>query len=185
MSLTKNVRLAGGLTYAIGPSEAAAAEVAEGTFGTTNLAEALGLTEGFSELGQFVYSATAEGRTGEEPNENSAIDLDGEPGLIYSGPSGVAFNIGFGNIDISEGTIAPEATDKVTVALMVNNDIVAFADEGYVTEIDTEVAYEMNLENGTYVVLQESDVVRLALIGGGQEVTDIDVDTAGSLWIVG
>ena len=185
MSLTKNVMIRGGLAYAITPAEAAAAETAEGTFGTTNLAESLALTEAFTELGLFTYSATAEGRTGEEPDESSAIDLDGEPGLIYTGPSGVAFNIGFGLLNVAEGTIAPEATDSVTAALMVNNEIVAFSDEGYVNEIDTEVAAEFNLENGTYVVLMESDVVRLALIGGGQEVTDWDVDTAGSLWIVG
>lgn len=185
MSLTHNTRLAGGLAYGIATSEAAAAETAEGTFGTDNLAEALALTEAFSELGQFIYSATAEGRTGEVANADSAIDLDGEPGLIYSGPSGAAFNIGFNNVDVLEGTIAGEATDSVVVALMVNNEIVAFADEGYTAEIDTGTAVEFNLENGTYVVLQESDVVRLALIGGGEEVTDWDIDTVGNLYVVG
>lgn len=184
MTITNNVMIRGGLTYAIAPAEALAAETAEGTFGTTNLAESLALIEGFTELGQFVYSATAEGRTGEEPDETSAIDLDDEPGLIYRGASGVAFTIGFDNIDITEGTIAPEATDSVVVALMVNNAILGFSDEGY-TNLTGEAVHEHNLENGTYVVLQESDVVRLALIGDGDEVTDTDVDTAGSLWIVG
>jgi len=184
-SLTHSTKLGGSPAYAIAPAEAAAAETAEGTFGTDNLAEALALTEGFQELAFFVYSATAEGRTGEVANADSAIDLDGEPGVIYSGPSGSAFNIGFTLLNVAEGTIAGEATDSVTAALMVNNEIVAFADEGYVNEIDTETAAEFNLENGTYVVLQESDVVRLALIGGGEEVTDWDVDTAGSLYIIG
>ena len=185
MSLTRNTRLGGAPAYAFAPTEAAAAETAEGTFGTTNLAEALALTEGFQELAFFVYSATAEGRTGEVPNAQSAIDLDGEPGIIYSGPSGVAFTVGFTLLNVMEGTIAGEATDSVTAAVMVNNEIVAFCDEGYVNELDTEVAVEFNLENGTYVVLQEGDVVRLALIGGGEEVTDWDVDTAGSLYIIG
>jgi hypothetical protein len=185
MTITNSTKLSGGLAYAIAPAEAAAAETAEGTFGTNNLAESLALTEGFTELADFTYSATAEGRTGEVADANSAIDVDAEPGLIFTGPSGSSFQMGFRNIDVSEGTIAPEATDSVTAALLVNNEIVAFADEGYVSEIDTGIATEFNLENGTYVTLQESDVVRLCLVGGGEEVADWDVDTAGSVWING
>lgn len=183
MTITKNVRLAGGVAYAIGPTEAAAAETAEGTLNTSNLAESLALTEAFMELGFFTYSATAEGRTGEVAVNGN--DVDDEPGLIYTGPSGVAFNIGFTLLNVAEGTIAPEATDEVTAVLFVNNTIVGFADEGFVSEVDTETAVEFNMENGTYVVLMEGDVVRLGLLGSGDETADWDVDTAGSLYIVG
>lgn len=171
MTLT-NSRSFKSTPYSIAVAEAAAAEVAEGVFGTDNVAEALALTEGYDETGDWVYSATAEGRTGEVAV--NGIDLDGEPGLIYSGPAGGAVGVTIEEVDIAEGTIAPEATDSVTLALTLNNDIVAYADEGYVSELDTETAAEMNLS--TYVGnLQPGDVLRVALIGGGEETMDVDV----------
>lgn len=175
----------GGLTYAIITAEAAAAEVAgEGAFGTNNLAESLGLTEGYAEMGDFIYSATAEGRTGEVADAASAIDVDDEPGLIYTGPSGRVFNLSFTNVDISEGTIAPEATDTATIAVLVNNKIVGLADEGYAA-LTGEATHEMNLEAGVMVPLTTLDVVRLVLIGDGTETNDVDIAVAGGLVISG
>jgi hypothetical protein len=167
--------------YLITTTEAAAAETAEGVFGTANLAESLALTEGYSELGDWTYSATAEGRTGEVAV--SGIDLDGEPGLIYSGPAGGAVRVTCRDLDVAEGTIAPEAADSVVAALFLNNDIVAFADEGYTAELDTEAAVEFNFD--TYVGgLQVGDVLRLGLVGGGEEVSDWDVAVATRLKVV-
>jgi hypothetical protein len=179
MSLTNN-RSFHVSEYQIAVAEAAAAEVAEGVYGTANTGEALALTEAYSEIGNWVYSATAEGRTGE--TAVNGLDFDGEPGLIYTGPPGAAVGITVEEVDIAEGTIAPEATDTVTLAVMLNNTVVAFADEGFVTELDTETAAEMNMS--TYVGgLQTGDVIRIALIGGGEETMDVDV-TPGNVYIV-
>lgn len=170
MTLTHSTKLVG-TPYSIIATEAAAAETAEGVLGTDNTAEALALTEAYVETGDFVYSATAEGRTGEVAV--AGVDLDGEPGLIYSGPSGVAYRVSIAGLDVSEGSIAPEATDSVTAALYQNNTVVAFADEGFVSEIDTGTAVAFNFD--TYVSLTEGDVLRLGLLGGGEEVADWDV----------
>ena len=177
MTLSHHIGLRG-TPYSIIVTEDAAQETAEGTFGTDDLASSLDLTEAYVETGNFVYSATAEGRTGEVANAESAIDLDATPGLIYNGPSGVGYAITIAGLDVSEGTIAPEATDRVTAALMVNNEILAFADEGYVAELDTETAVAFNI--ATYAALTEGDVVRVALIGGGEEVSDWDVAVGGT-----
>lgn len=179
MTLNHHTRLEA-TDYSITTTEAAAAETAEGALGTANTAEALALTEGYSELGDWVYSATAEGRTGEVAV--AGIDLDGEPGLIYNGPAGAHVRVAFKNLDISEGTIAPEAGDSVTAAVMLNNTVVAYADEGFVAEIDTEAAVEFNCD--TIVgPLQPLDVIRLALVGGGEETADWDVDAVTQLRI--
>lgn len=161
--------------YSIAVAEAAAAETAEGTYGTDNTAEALALTEGYDETGDWLYSATAEGRTGE--TAVNGLDVDGEPGLIYSGPVGNVVRVTLQDLDISEGSIAPEAGDSVVAAIMLNNTVVAFADEGFTNEIDTGIAVEFNID--TLVgPLSESDVLRVALIGGGEEVADWDVAPA-------
>ena len=179
----KNLGLEG-LAYAIVTTEAAAAETAgEVVLGTGNPAEALAVTEGWAEMGDFIYSATAEGRTGEVADGATAIDVDDEPGLIYTGPSGVAFTLKFKDIDVAEGTIAPEAADSCVIAAVVNNTILAFSDEGY--SAPEEAAVEHNLESGTYAVLTEGDVVRLAVIGDGAELDDWDLDVAGSLMVIG
>lgn len=160
--------------YTITMAEAAAAETAaEG-------AEALAMTENTStaESGDWIYSATAEGRTGEVAV--NGIDLDGEPGLIYSGPEGGAVSVLVDGLDISEGTIAPEATDTVTVGVFLNNTLVATANEGFVA-LTGEATHEMNVE--TYVGgLTAGDVLRVGLIGGGEETVDTDV-TPGNVKI--
>lgn len=174
----------GGASYSIIATEAVAAETAEGTLGSTNLSEALALTEAYVETGSFIYSATAEGNGGEVADPATAADMDDEPGLIYSGPSGRQFHLTFANIDITEGTIAPEATDTVTVGIAVNNKAVLLADEGYVA-LTAETIHEMNGEAGVYVNLNESDVVRLMLLGSGSEVIDTDIAVGGSVIISG
>lgn len=170
-------------------TEAAAAETAEGVAGTANLAEALALeaivpVDGVLPLegGTLEYNATAEGRTGEVAVGGN--DLDEEPGLVWGGPAGVFahLQVRVTNLDILEGTIAPEDTDTVTAAVFVNNDIVAFADEGYVGEIDVATAVEFNID--TIVSVTEGDVIRIALVGGGEEAADWDVDNAAGEWSI-
>lgn len=173
MTLASHVKLKS-TPYSVAVAEAAAAETAEGTVGTSNLAEALALTEGYDETGDFIYSATAEGRTGEVAVDGN--DVDGEPGLIYSGPTGTQVRLEIEDLDVAEGTIAPEAGDSVVAALLQNNTIIAYADEGYTAELDTETAVEFNI--ATTVTLTEGDVVRVALLGGGEEASDWDVAPA-------
>ena len=155
----------------------AAAVVAEG--GEAMAMETSNETAAF-ESGDWTYSATAEGRTGEVAV--NGIDLDEEPGIIYTGPVGNAVRVQFKNLDVAAGLIAPEAADTATAAVFLNNDVVAFADEGFVAELDAETV-EFNVD--TYVGgLRTNDVIRVGLIGGTEETLDLDVAEGGSLDIV-
>jgi hypothetical protein len=168
MSLTNNRGLKVS-DYSIATTEAAAAET------VAEAGEALGLTEGYSELGDWIYNAAAEGRTGEVAVTYGtiSIDVDAEPGLVYSGVEGGAVSVSVEEVDITEGTIAPEATDTVTLALLLNNTIVAYADEGFVA-LTGETVHEMNMH--TYIGgLQPGDVLRLAVIGNTEETVDVDI----------
>lgn len=182
MTLTSNNALAVS-TYLIDFTEDAEAEVVEGTGQSLALEEATGLTE----AGDFIYSATAEGRTGEVAGAQG-YDFDDAPGLIYSGPNGALVRVGFNDLDIVEtNDEAPEATDTWTTALFVNNDVVVLCDEGWFAEIDTETAIETNIENGAAVTLQEGDVVRAVLLNaeGAEDDQTVDVAEGGRLYIVG
>lgn len=132
--------------------------------------------------GDWSYSATAEGRTGE--TAVNGVDLDLAPGIIYAGPSGASVRVQIKDFDIDEGTINGGATDTVTLALYVNNDQVATADEGFVTELEVEAVLEFNLD--TYVgPLQELDVLRVAYFQGSENAElDLEVLNTGSLNIV-
>ena len=178
MTLTGNVKLRSVPVNGDFVAAAAAETTAEG-------AEALALTDSASiagnESGDWAYSATAEGRTGEVADGN--IDVDAEPGLVYNGPAGGAVRVKVSNLDVSEGTIAPGATDSVVAAVLVNNSVVAFADEGFTAELDTETAVEFNID--TYVGgLQPGDAVRVALVGGTESTCDWAVAEGGSIDIV-
>jgi hypothetical protein len=155
-------------------SEATAAAV------VAEAAEALALEGTTVNQIDWVYSATAEGLTGEVAV--GGIDLDGEPGLIYGGPLGAGVRVSVANVDVDHGLIAPEATDTAVVALFVNNTVVAYADEGFTAELDAEPAIEFNLD--TYVgPLSVGDVLRVGIIGGTEETLDLDVALGGSLMI--
>lgn len=151
---------------------AAAAEV-----GGAETAEALALTVDSGSNPDMTYSATAE-------DNGTAGALDGEPGVIYSGPAGAtnALRVTAKNVDVTEGTIAPEATDLVSVGVAVNSDIVAIADEGFVAQ--TGSALEFNVD--TIVAVNTSDVVRLVLLAqsSGENAQDWDVAEGGEWSIV-
>jgi hypothetical protein len=175
MTLTNSVKLEA-VDFSADFSEATAAAVVAET------AEALALEGAAPAInGDWTYSGTAEGRTGETPV--NGIDLDGEPGVIYSGPAGNAVRVKVTGVDVDHGLIAPEAADTAAVVLFKNNDIVAYADEGYAAELDAEPAIEFNLE--TYVGgLQSGDVLRVGIVGGGEETLDLDVAVGGTVNIV-
>ncbi len=130
------------------------------------------------ESGDWLYSATAEGRTGEVAV--NGIDLDDEPGFMYTGPVGNAVRVKVKGLDIVEAGIA-DAADSQTMAIMLNNTVIAYADEGFVAELD--ILAEFNAD--TYVGgLQNLDVIRVAIIGGTEETDELDLDEAGSIDIV-
>ena len=177
MTLTNSTKLRSVTVNGDFAEDASAAVVAEG-------GEALALTDSSSiagaESGDWTYSATAEGATGEVAVDG--VDVDAEPGMIYTGPAGNAVRVKVANLDVASGLIAPEAADTVTAAVLKNNDVVAFADEGFVAELDAVTA-EFNID--TYVGgLKSGDVIRVALIGGGEETLDLDVAEGGTIDIV-
>ena len=121
----------------------------------------------------WTYSATAE-------DNGIAGDLDGQPGVTYGGPAGVAaiVNVKVENLDISEGfTIAPEATDAVAVGFFVNSELQEFTSERFVSEIDTETAHEFSI--ATAVRMAAGDVLRVALQQKGEETSDWDIAEGG------
>jgi hypothetical protein len=128
-------------------------------------AEAMAFETPIPAEGDWTYSATAEGRTGETPVtvNGVSVDLDGDPGFIYSGQDGGAVRV----------------------------EVVAYADEGYIAEISTDEAdalAETQLGVDTYVGgLKTGDVIRWAVIpaeGQANEEFDLTVAESGQLLIV-
>ncbi len=129
--------------------------------------------------GDWAYSATAEGRTGEVAVDGH--DMDDLHGIIYSGPSGAAVRVQVVGFDIDLGIINGAAIDTVALGLFVNNTLVDYCDEGFVTELEDEAVDEFNLD--TYLGgLQEGDVIRLAYVQGTEN-AELDLETVvgGSL----
>lgn len=110
---------------------------------------------------QWTYSATAEGLTGEVAV--AGIDMDGQPGLIYSGPVGGQVRVSFTNIDVAGSkALLPGAADAFALAVFKNNSLVGVADEGFAVEFDTATAEY----NGSTIVgnMQTGDVLRFAVM---------------------
>lgn len=152
-------------------SEAAAAEtVAEG-------AEALAM-EGASISPHWEYSATAE-------DNGTAGALDGQPGLVFKGEVQAAARVNVRALTLAAGTIAPEATDKVAAGIYKNSELVSTLDNESVAgeyvfdEMDAETIVA---ECDTIVdAVAPGDVIRVALIGLGEETVDIDVALGGAI----
>lgn len=176
MSLTGNVKLRSVSVNGDFDASIAEAVVAEGGAGLpmTTTDEIAG-----AETGDWTYAVSSEGRTGEVAV--NLIDLDDEQGITYSGPAGNAVRVKVANLDVTEGAAIADAADTVTMAVMLNNDVIAFADEGFVAELDVTVEFNVD----TYVGgLQSGDVIRVALIGGTEETLDLDVAEGGTIDIV-
>lgn len=133
----------------------------------------------------FTFSETAS-------DNGTAGDLDGTDGMIYNGPSGNYVQVTVANLDIAEGTIAPAAGSSVAAAVYINStlyDIMNTEDSrvltgtGFVAEIDTGIAVEFNYD-AMVGPLAESDVIRFALLGGGEGTIDWDVDVAVGEWSI-
>ena len=133
-----------------------------------NLAEAIAvtLTDNADNI-DMTYSATAE-------DAGTAGILDGQPGVIYSGPSGNYFRVAVTNVDTLEHAItAPEATDKATFAVFKNSVVQNYGDEGFNTHA-AEIAVENNIDTlvGPF---NEGDVLRVGFVFSGEADADLDV----------
>ena len=148
-------------------------------------------------LTDFTFSETAE-------DNGIAGTLDGTDGIIYNGPSGNYVHIMVSDLDILEGTIAPEAGDAVVACVVINSTLhrtfntedarrlgvanAAVVDNeealgsGFVAEIDTATLVEFNFE-GEVGPLAESDVIRFCLQAANEETTDWDVAAGGTFSI--
>lgn len=125
----------------------------------------------------WAYSATAE-------NPGSTGEMDQQPGLIYSGPSGISAHVQVRAMSIIEGAGgAPVEGDTFGFAVYKNGVPIFGSDEGLIQDLDAEVAVVFNLE-GVVPNIQESDVIRFGLFGTGENTFDLDnVEGSGS-WSV-
>lgn len=132
------------------------------------LAEAIPVTlTNIANSVDYTYSATAE-------DNGTAGDLDGQPGVIYAGPSGMAVRVAVQGVDTLEHAItAPEATDTAALTVWKNSVIVAHGDEGY-NEHDAEIAVENNVDT-IVAELNEGDVIRVGFTFTGEVNADLDV----------
>jgi hypothetical protein len=162
------------MDYAVLITNVEDAEAIEGTQGTASLAEALGLTEGSTqtEAGDWIYSATAEGLTGE--TAVLGLDVDDEPGVIYSGTPGAQCSVRVEGSIVGEGTIGGEAGDSGTLVVLRNNTVVGIAEEGFV-DLGVAATYDMNVTECVVTNLQQGDVLRLAYLSDGSEIQDMEV----------
>lgn len=133
-----------------------------------NLVDAIEVTiTDDGEVQDWTYSATAE-------DNGTAGNLDGQEGVIYSGPDGNYFRVKATNVDFLEhGITPPEAADTACMALFKNSEVVALADEGY-NEHDAEIAVEYNVD-AVVGPFNEGDVLRIGAVFTGEADGDLDV----------
>jgi hypothetical protein len=115
----------------------------------------------------FTYSATA-------TDNGTAGDLSGQPGVIYSGPSGMAVRVAVAGVDTLEHAITlPEATDTAALTLWKNSVAVGYGDEGFNAHA-SEIAVENNVDT-IVAELNEGDVLRVGFTFTGEVDADLDV----------
>jgi len=132
-----------------------------------NLVEAIPVTlTDIADAQDWTYSATAE-------DNGTAGNLDGQPGVVYSGPSGNHIRVTLANVDTLEHAItAPEATDTAALTLFKNSVAYDFGDEGFNTHA-AEIAVENNID--TVMSVNEGDVIRVGFTFTGEVDADLDV----------
>ncbi len=150
-------------------------------------AEALALTvTDLTNVVDWTYGATAEDNTTDihSPGEQTPpSEMDLQPGLVYSGPSGVTIQVKITELDILEGAIEPEEGDGLNVAVYLNSTPFGESDEGRQQDFDTETAVEFNLTVAIPNV-QESDVLRFGMYGTSEETVDWDNTEGSGEWSV-
>ncbi len=108
---------------------------------------------------------------------------DDTDGVIYEGQSEVYrdFAVEITNLDVTEAS-GVESTDEVTAVLLLNSQIVAVADEGFVSGLDGATIAEFNIE--AVVRMTDTDVLRIMLISpAGDENVEWDVAEGGE-WLI-
>jgi hypothetical protein len=109
--------------------------------------------------------------------------LDGQDGIIYSGPAGGAVRVKVTNLDVDEESIIANAADACTAAIYLNSEVVAYADEGFVAELDITAEFNMD----TYIGgLQTGDVIRVGIVAasGSEAAWEAGVAEGGTIDIV-
>ncbi len=147
----------------------------EAGVGTPETAEAMALTTNAeNEDGPWEYQAAAE--TVSEIAGYREFDFDNQPGVVYTGPTGVAALVSV--VDWVMDTPAIEgytAGTVVDVGLFLNNDLLVLSDEGG-GEVDiAPVTFNMS----TYVNLTEGDAIRVCVINEETAIGDLYETTAG------
>lgn len=145
---------------------------------TTPVALAVTLANAAKNSPDWLYSAAAEDR-------GIAGVLDGQPGIIYSGPAGTTgyLRTHFHNVDVEyadEGLADPDNEDTVSLDIFVNSVSVLTSAEGQTALANEAAEVEFNVEAGT-LALVEGDVVRFALVPvvANEASIDWDVEEGG------
>lgn len=138
----------------------------------TNEAQPLEPNSSAGRTNDWTYSATAE--------DNGTVGaLDGQPGLVFNGPNETVVTVGFADFDMTEGTIAGEATDEIDMALYINSTETTESDEGD-SEHSVGGTVEFNLAD-TDVSLENGDVVRFVVQMAASNEDDADYDILNSV----
>lgn len=152
-------------------TDATAAELA----GEEAEGQALTVTDSTNPV-DWTYGATAE-------NPGSTGEMDQQPGLVYSGPSGITVHVKATQNIIEGGITAPAEGDTFGFAAYVNGTAIIQSEEGVVKDLDVETAVVFNLE-GSIPNIQESDVLRFGLFGTGDNTFDLDNVEGTGEWSV-
>ncbi len=134
----------------------------------------------------WTYSSNPEDNTNDihTPGEGTPpSEMDLQPGILYSGPSGISVQVVVKNLDVLEGAIiAPSASDRVNAVVFLNSTPMISSDEGSQVELDTETAVEFNIK-GTIPNIQENDVIRIGVQGVGENSVDWEIVEGGE-WVI-
>ena len=113
--------------------------------------------------------------------------MDGQPGLIYKGEVTRPAMVRVDALTLAAGTISPEAADSVIAGIFKNGTLVATLDnessanEYVIDELDSETAI---MKGGTIVdAVAPADVIRIGILGLGEETVDVDVAAGGAVSI--
>ena len=123
------------------------------------------------EDGHWEYIAIAE--TVSEIAGYREFDFDGQPGLVYTGPTGAAIRVQLNALSVGAGIAGVIEGGTTDIALFLDNDYVVGSDEGPVDV--AEAATDFNFD--TYVNINEGQAVRVVLINEETGSTD-DYDVA-------
>lgn len=131
----------------------------------TEEGEALSLYfSGAADHPEWTLSETAE-------DNGTAGDWDLQPGLIYTGTSGMYVQVSIRDFDVLASIFplagSPEAGDLGELQVHINSDPVANSDEGLSDELDdSTVEFNLDAHVGP---LNENDVIRVVFANVGEE----------------